>query len=123
MALGQSPAADRGAPVPLEPIRVALLSADDRPSRELLAEVRSKLRNLRRVVFVEDTSKPLHFDIVLMAAHVTEDDKRARLVAAMLVTDVSKRGGLSLHIGNDVETLAERLVAKLEREFFQPRRK
>lgn len=107
---------------PVKPIRLSLSTeaGEGVDGGQLNRLVSGVLRKHRDVVF---SAKDADIEVWVGAMRITQSDQCSGFVAAFMVTDLSsKHIKRSIDTGSDLKGMAERLAAKVDREFLQPRR-
>lgn len=103
----------------VEPVKVSVTTTDDDESSvQLVREAKAELRSLRYVAIVEKNADVV---VVVMAAKVEGCTGYAATMFAGSGRD-KKHDRASMHTAVDLQTLANRLVAKLDKEFLRVKR-
>src|SRR5262245_49723133 len=102
----------------VEPIRVSITMDERDPhDRAIAKHFRAELTRAGRVAIVSEESRQ-HFNFVVAAAPITEGGPCQGFTAAMVVSTANQRNNLSIHVGDQYESLARAMVEKVEKEFF-----
>jgi hypothetical protein len=103
----------------VEPIRVSItMDARDPHHRAIAKYFRAELTKVGRVAIVSENS-PQHFNFVVAAAPISEGGPCRGVSGALIVSGANQRNNLSVHVGDQYQTLAQAMVEKLEEEYFR----
>lgn len=107
---------------PVEPVRVTITAPDDKaPDREFLDHARDELNQRRHIALA---ARRRDYDIWFVVSPITEGDKTVGYAVAVLaITVKTGRFKLMVETGPELQGIAARVVAKLDREVFAKRDK